>query len=129
MTTRRTSTTEETLDPRDWEEVRALGKQMVDDMIEYLRTARDRPVWQPIPQNLSEAFQRPLPRSPRPLGEVYNSFKEQVLPYPTGNIHPRFWGWVMGNGTVTGMLAEMLAAGFNPNQGVGRRRETWWNRR
>ncbi len=119
MTTRRTSTTEETLDPRDWEEVRALGKQMVDDMIEYLRTARDRPVWQPIPQNLSEAFQRPLPRSPRPLGEVYDSFKEQVLPYPTGNIHPRFWGWVMGNGTVTGMLAEMLAAGFNPNQGGG----------
>ena len=36
-----------------------------------------------------------------------------VLPYPTGNIHPRFWGWVMGTGTPTGMLAEMLAAGMN----------------
>jgi aromatic-L-amino-acid decarboxylase len=36
-----------------------------------------------------------------------------VLPYPTGNIHPRFWGWVMGTGTPAGMLAEMLAAGMN----------------
>jgi aromatic-L-amino-acid/L-tryptophan decarboxylase len=34
-----------------------------------------------------------------------------------GNIHPRFWGWVMGNGTVTGMLAEMLASAMNPNMG------------
>jgi glutamate/tyrosine decarboxylase-like PLP-dependent enzyme len=41
------------------------------------------------------------------------------LPYPLGNIHPRFWGWVMGNGTPFGMLAEMLAAGFNPNMGGG----------
>jgi glutamate/tyrosine decarboxylase-like PLP-dependent enzyme len=110
---------EENLDPRDWEEIRALGRQMVDDMIEYLRTVRERPVWRPIPLDLPAEFQRPLPRSPRPLDEVYAAFKESVLPYPTGNIHPRFWGWVMGNGTVSGMLAEMLAAGFNPNQGGG----------
>lgn len=119
MTPQRTPTTEESLDPRDWDEIRALGRRMVDDMIEHLRTVRDRPVWQPIPRNLSEKFQLPLPRSPRPPGEVYDVFKEDVLPYPTGNVHPRFWGWVMGNGTVTGMLAEMLAAGFNPNQGGG----------
>ncbi|MCC6398520.1 MAG: amino acid decarboxylase [Bacteroidetes bacterium] len=112
-----TSTTEETLDPHDWEEIRALGRQMLDDMIEYLRTVRERPVWQPLPQDLHRHFERPLPRTPRPLGDVYAEFKEKVLPYPTGNIHPRFWGWVMGNGTITGMLAEMLAAGFNPNQG------------
>ena len=117
MTAHKTATTEENLDPRDWEEIRVLGKQMVDDMIEYLRTLRERPVWQPIPRDLHKEFERPLPRTPRPLGDVYADFKEKVLPYPTGNIHPRFWGWVMGNGTITGMLAEMLAAGFNPNQG------------
>jgi len=117
VTVHRTLTKEETLDPRDWEEVRTLGKQMVDDMIEYLRTVRERPVWQPIPQDLPGEFQRPLPHAARPLNEVYAAFREKVLPYPTGNVHPRFWGWVMGNGTVTGMLADMLAAGFNPNQG------------
>ncbi len=70
MTVHRTLTKEETLDPRDWEEVRALGKQMVDDMIEYLRTVRERPVWQPIPQDLPGEFQRPLPHAARPLNEV-----------------------------------------------------------
>ncbi|MEO8227885.1 MAG: pyridoxal-dependent decarboxylase, partial [Gemmatimonadota bacterium] len=34
-----------------------------------------------------------------------------------GNLHPRFWGWVMGNGTPLGMMADMLAAGINPNVG------------
>jgi len=42
-----------------------------------------------------------------------------VLPHPMGNIHPRFWGWVIGTGTPFGMLAEMLAAGMNPNLGGG----------
>jgi glutamate/tyrosine decarboxylase-like PLP-dependent enzyme len=36
-----------------------------------------------------------------------------------GNIHPRFWGWVIGTGTPSGMLAEMLAAAMNPNLGGG----------
>jgi glutamate/tyrosine decarboxylase-like PLP-dependent enzyme len=44
---------------------------------------------------------------------VYESFKSAVLPYPTGNIHPAFWGWVMGTGTPVGMLADMLASGMN----------------
>jgi hypothetical protein len=28
---------------------------------------------------------------------VYQDFVKYVLPYPTGNIHPRFWGWVKRN--------------------------------
>jgi len=36
-----------------------------------------------------------------------------------GNIHPRFWGWYMGAGTVTGALADFLAATMNPNLGGG----------
>jgi aromatic-L-amino-acid decarboxylase len=119
MSDRSTLNKEESLDPTDWGEMRALAARMVDDMLEYLRTVRERPVWRPLPADLPKEFQRPLPRIPRPLEEVYSDFKKNVLPFPTGNIHPRFWGWVMGNGTVTGMLAEMLAAGFNPNQGGG----------
>jgi glutamate/tyrosine decarboxylase-like PLP-dependent enzyme len=92
---------------------------MVDDMIEYLRTVRERPVWQPIPDSIKSRFQQPLPRTPASPEAVYAAFRENILPYPTGNIHPRFWGWVMGNGTVTGMFAEMLAAAMNLNQGGG----------
>jgi aromatic-L-amino-acid/L-tryptophan decarboxylase len=49
--------------------------------------------------------------------QTYQDFLTHVLPYPMGNIHPRFWGWVIGGGSPLGMLAELLAAGMNPNAG------------
>ena len=64
-------------------------------------------------------MKRPLPQEPQPHEQVYQDFVENVLPYPMGNIHPRFWGWVMGNGTPFAVLAEMLAATMNPNMGGG----------
>jgi aromatic-L-amino-acid/L-tryptophan decarboxylase len=35
--------------------------------------------------------------------------------YTNGNLHPRFFGWVQGNGTPLGMMADMLAAAINPH--------------
>ncbi|MEW6511031.1 MAG: pyridoxal-dependent decarboxylase [Bacteroidota bacterium] len=110
-------TGEESLDPSDWGALSELGRRMVDDMMEYLRTVRERPVWQPIPQSVKDALRVPMPMEPEGIEQVYRDFQRLVLPYPTGNIHPRFWGWVMGNGTPFAMLAEMLAAGINLNQG------------
>ena len=106
---------EESLDPEDWHALRVLGHQMLDDMLTYLQTIRDRPVWQPIPDQIRDQFQEPLPLDPQSPEHVYKAFLLHILPYPWGNIHPRFWGWVVGTGTPLGMLAEMLAAGFNPN--------------
>lgn len=39
------------------------------------------------------------------------------MPYPLGNCHPRFWGWVNGTGTPLAVVAEMLAAAMNANVG------------
>ena len=111
--------TEETLDPQDWEALRTLGHRMVDDMLDFLSTLRQRPVWQPIPEQVKATLKQPLPQHPQAPEAVYETFKQNVLPYPLGNIHPRFWGWVIGTGTPFGMLAEMLAAGMNPNLGGG----------
>ena len=83
-------------------------------MLDYLRTVRDRPVWQPVPPEVRRRLSGPAPRPPTPAAEVYAEFKRDVLPYPTGNIHPRFWGWVIGTGTPVAMLADMLASGMNP---------------
>lgn len=88
---------------------------MVDDMITYLETVRDRPVWRPVPPEARSILSRPVPLEPEGAERAYEDFLESVLPYPTGNIHPRFWGWVMGTGTPLGMLSEMLAATMNCN--------------
>ena len=101
-------------DERGWEELRALGHQMVDEMLEHLRTVRERPVWRPVPQEVRKRLSSPAPHEPTPVEQVYEEFKRDVLPYPTGNTHPRFWGWVIGTGTPVAMLADMLASGMNP---------------
>lgn len=82
-------------------------------MFDHLATVRERPAWQPIPLKTRAALSAELPLDPSPIGSVYEEFNAHVLPYPTGNIHPRFWGWVMGTGTPVAMLADMLASGMN----------------
>jgi glutamate/tyrosine decarboxylase-like PLP-dependent enzyme len=110
---------EESLDPESWDAMRALGHRMVDDMMGYLEQVRDRPAWQPVPDSAKAALERPLPRAPEGAEQAYADFVAHVLPYPLGNIHPRFWGWVIGTGTPLGALAEMLGATMNPNVGGG----------
>jgi aromatic-L-amino-acid/L-tryptophan decarboxylase len=105
---------ERTLDPQDWDALRALGHRMLDDMLDYLRTVRDRPAWRPVPAEVRARLSEPLPFDPTPEATVYEQFKRDVLPYPTGNVHPRFWGWVIGTGTPLAMLADMVASGMNP---------------
>jgi glutamate/tyrosine decarboxylase-like PLP-dependent enzyme len=87
---------------------------MVDDMLDYLATVRSRPAWRPVPADVRARLTEPLPLEPTPPEAVYEQFKRDVLPYPTGNVHPRFWGWVIGTGTPLAMLADMLASGMNP---------------
>jgi glutamate/tyrosine decarboxylase-like PLP-dependent enzyme len=109
------NTIEETLDPSDWDEFRTLGHRMLDDMVDFLSTVREKPAWQPVPETVRAALRQPLPTEPQDIEAVYQEFVQNVLPYTNGNRHPRFWGWVQGNGTPLGMLADMLAAGMNPH--------------
>lgn len=109
----------QSFDPENWQEFRELGHQMLDDMLDYLQEVRERPVWQPIPADVKQRLAAPLPEKPQGEKTVYEEFLRDVLPYNMGNVHPRFWGWVMGGGTPLGVLAEMLASTMNPNLGGG----------
>ena len=109
----------ETLDPENWDEMRALAHRMVDDAITYLETVRERPVWQPVPAEVAARFAETAPHEPAGAEAAYEEFSETIFPYPMGNIHPRFWGWYMGAGTVSGALADFMAAMMNPNLGGG----------
>jgi glutamate/tyrosine decarboxylase-like PLP-dependent enzyme len=44
---------------------------------------------------------------------AYDDFVRRVRPYTNGNLHPRFFGWVQGNGTPLAMMADMLASAIN----------------
>jgi aromatic-L-amino-acid decarboxylase len=110
-------TARSTLDPADWNGFRAQGHRMLDDMLDYIEHIRDLPVWQPIPDHIREHFRQPLPASPTDIADVHREFMQAILPFATGNSHPRFMGWVHGGGNPDAVLAEMLAAGLNANLG------------
>ncbi|MHA1986026.1 MAG: pyridoxal phosphate-dependent decarboxylase family protein [Promethearchaeota archaeon] len=108
-------TPELTLDPEDWENLKTLGHEMLDDMLNHLRDIRKQPVWQQIPDEVKLKFKSSVPFEGQDRKKIYKEFKQNLLPYPLGNIHPRFWGWVAGTGTPFGIMAEILTATMNSN--------------
>ena len=105
------------LDPQDWDAFRTTAHTALDEAIDFLRGVKTRPVWNPVPEEVRARLAGPIPVLETPLQVVYREFQGLILPYPTGNIHPRFFGWVHGAGLASGILAEMLAAAMNANCG------------
>ena len=104
-------------DPAAWAELRRQAHAILDDLIDHVAARADGPVWRELPAALRASFAEPLPHGPTPLAEVYADFRRRILPYDSGNTHPRFVGWVQGGGTPVGMLAELCAAAMNVNAG------------
>lgn len=104
---------QETLDPANWDDTRQSAHKMIDDMVDFLSSVRERPAWQSVPPEVRQSLDEGVPRDGQPLDAVYDQFRRDVLPYPTGNLHPGFFGWVMGNGSLTGAMADALASTMN----------------
>lgn len=100
------------LDPNDWNAFARTAHEALDAAIDHMRRA---PAWRPLPDDARHDIDRPVPREPGDLAEVMDRVQRSILPFPTGNAHPRFWGWVMGNGTPEGTLADMVASAMNPH--------------
>ena len=60
-------------------------------------------------------FDEPVPEEGQPFEEVLAFAREHILPYPMGNSHPRFYGFINATADPVGMLADFLAASMNPN--------------
>jgi glutamate/tyrosine decarboxylase-like PLP-dependent enzyme len=107
------------LDPKDLGEFRDLAHQMVDDLVDFVAGMSERPVWQPITDQDTSHFTSPAPHQPQGEASAYQDFKDQIFNQPMGNYHPRFWGWVMGNGVPLSAFADLFASIMNPNMGGG----------
>jgi aromatic-L-amino-acid/L-tryptophan decarboxylase len=107
----------ESLDPSDWEALKASFHAAIDAAIEPLGDLSEAPVWRPTPDRVKARLREALPRGGALLDDVVQRFIEDILPYGTGNLHPRFFGWVHGSGNLAGALGEALAALMNCNLG------------
>jgi glutamate/tyrosine decarboxylase-like PLP-dependent enzyme len=107
------SQSEETFDPADWDEFSNLAHRALDDMVDYLRGIREQPSFKEIPLASKRHLTESVPEQGIGLEQTYAEIKKHILPYPTGNIHPRFWSWVGGTGTPQAMLADLVISAMN----------------
>lgn len=110
---------EQSLDPENWHQMRKLGHQVIDDVIDLLCNIGHVPVWNEVPHEVKNTLSTDLPQFPTTANDVYVEFLRTILPYPKGNIHPRFFAWVQGGGTPLGAFADLLASAMNPNVTIG----------
>ncbi|GAA1789246.1 aspartate aminotransferase family protein [Luedemannella flava] len=83
---------------------------------EHLAGVVDRPVWQPVPAGARAWLaDQALPDRGRPLDALLDDIRDHVMPYPMGNGHPRFFGWVNSPPSPAGVAAAPLAAALNPS--------------
>ena len=83
----------------------------------FRRSARE-PCGGRCPRLIRERLRFPLPVEPIGPDAAYEDFRRYVNPYPRGNAHPRFWGWVNGSGLPLGVFADLLAAAMNSSVGA-----------
>ncbi len=106
------------IDPTDWDSYRTLAHRMLDESLDYLRDIAKRPAWIPTPPAVRASIaNEPVPTTGLGDAQAYDDFKELVRPYPNNNIHPRFWGWVMGTGSPQAAMADFLSSVINPQMG------------
>ena len=104
------------LDPDDWEMFRAEAHRALDMALDFVRDRQQEAVWREPPRSLKVTDQS-LPSTGQPIGEVVDAVRSDVMPYTLGNTHPRFWGWVNGSGTASGVISQSLVGALNANLG------------
>ena len=96
------------------EELRRLGALAADAVASHRERLLERPVFGKVGDGAS-LFDEPVPEEGRPFEEVLAFVREHVLPYPMGNSHPRFFGFINATADPVGAMADYLAATMNPN--------------
>jgi aromatic-L-amino-acid decarboxylase len=108
---------ERSLDPDDWEAFRTRAHLMLDAALDHTQGVGEDTVWKPVPNKVKAALSQPVPLEAQGTDKVCKELLDYVLPYATGNTHPRFFGWVHGAGTPGGIIADTMAAAMNSNLG------------
>jgi aromatic-L-amino-acid decarboxylase len=105
---------EETLDPENWDEMKKLGRQMVEDMLTYQQNLRNKPQFKYITDEVLNYFKTKVPLEPIGAERTYEDFKKMILENITPRYgSPRCWYTVLGPGTPFGALSDMWMSGLN----------------
>lgn len=96
------------------DEIRRLGYAAADAVAEHRERLLSRPVFGKVADG-GALFDERVPEEGRPFEEVLAFVREHILPFPMGNSHPRFYGFINATADPVGTTADYLAAAMNSN--------------
>src|SRR5262245_6445266 len=100
------------------EEMRSLGYRVVDQIVEHFETLANQPVTHVSPRiELEAELREPLPERPTPVDTLLNQMQRVVWPNICNVQHPRFFAFIPSPSNFVSVMADALAAGFNPFAG------------
>ena len=110
-------------------EVRRVGYRVADIIADYLESLPARPVFTPVARDMADAWLgAAMPEHGQSVDAILDDFIERVGPFPFGNGHPRFYGWVNSPPAVVSIMADALAATMNPSVAGGNHAAVWVER-
>ena len=102
------------------EQFRTLGYRAVDLIAAQLAALPTAPARNPMTDEARhQLMEQVLPETGTDPADLLEAVGADILPYPMGNISPRFFGWVNSPAAPLGILAEMLAAALNSSVAGG----------
>ena len=100
------------------EEFKKIGHTLVDEVADLIYSFHEKPVSpRSSPSEIRQKLPKNLPSKGANAAALVDEATEVLKQYSTFNGHPKFWGYITAGATPIGVLAELLAAGINPNVG------------
>ncbi len=106
----------------DADTMRRMGYAVIDRMVEWQTSIRDRPVWDGAGRDEMERVIAPHPPAIGAGAEGFDALLDHLLhdivPRGARTDHPRFFAFVPGNATWPSVLGDLIATGTNVFQGT-----------
>ena len=100
------------------DEMRQLGYHVVDRIVEHFETLAEKPVMRVSPRAELEArLREPLPEQPADVQALLDQLQRDVWSNIGHVQHPRFFAFIPSPSNFVSVMADALAAGFNPFAG------------
>ncbi|MEV8436115.1 aminotransferase class V-fold PLP-dependent enzyme [Actinosynnema sp. NPDC051121] len=101
------------------EQMRALGHQVVDLVVDHLSGQRDRPVHRRVGAGeVDHILTEPVPEDPADPGGLIDFLATEVLPRSLRLGHPGCFAFIPSANNFLGVLGDLIASGFNVSPGA-----------
>lgn len=100
------------------DEMRRFGYRVIDQIVEYYQSVADKTVMNLSPRTELEArLREPMPEQPTDFNSLLNQLQRDVWSNMGNVLHPRFFAFIPSPSNFVSVMADALAAGFNPFAG------------